>query len=273
MHALTRKPGYARQPDGATVVQGDMTDVDSMRSALSKITTLFLVNAVSVDEVTQALITLNLAREAGIKRVVYLSVIHSDRFIEVPHFAGKYVVERMLGASGMSATILRPAYFIQNDANLKNALVGSGIYPMPIGSAGVSMVDTNDLAEVAALHLLRREESETPLPNETWDVVGPEALTGARVAHIWASTFGRTIGYAGDDVGAFEQQMKTLAPSWMAYDMRLMFSRIQEIGMASDSTAVDRSQTLLGRPLSSYQDFATTLAKQWARPGTERKSA
>lgn len=203
VHALTRRPGYARQPDGATVVQGDMTDVDSMRSALSKITTLFLVNAVSVDEVTQALITLNL----------------------------------------------------------------------PIGSAGVSMVDTNDLAEVAALHLLRREESETPLPNETWDVVGPEALTGARVAHIWASTFGRTIGYAGDDVGAFEQQMKTLAPSWMAYDMRLMFSRIQEIGMASDSTAVDRSQTLLGRPLSSYQDFATTLAKQWARPGTERKSA
>ena len=203
VHALTRKPGYPRQADGATVVQGDMTDVDSMRSALSKITTLFLVNAVSVDEVTQALITLNL----------------------------------------------------------------------PIGSAGVSMVDTNDLAEVAALHLLRREESETPLPNETWDVVGPEALTGARVAHIWASTFGRTIGYAGDDVGAFEQQMKTLAPSWMAYDMRLMFSRIQEIGMASDSTAVDRSQTLLGRPLSSYQDFATTLAKQWARPGTERKSA
>ena len=37
----------------------------------------FLLNAVAADEFTQALIAFNLAREAGIERIVYLSVIQT----------------------------------------------------------------------------------------------------------------------------------------------------------------------------------------------------
>jgi uncharacterized protein YbjT (DUF2867 family) len=273
VHALARSPNKARFPDGVTVVKGDMTDVETMRAALSRVSTLFLLNAVVPDEVTQALITLNLAREAGIERIVYFSVIHSDRYINVPHFAGKYVVERLLVESGMSATILRPAYFMQNDANLKGALLDHSTYAMPIGGAGVSMVDTRDLAEVAALHLLRRENSAVPLALEILDVVGPDVLTGAAIAAIWTAVMARSIGYAGDDVAAFERQMKTFAPSWMAYDMRLMLSRIQEVGMTSDSSAVERLTALLGRPLRSYRDFAVAAAEQWTQGGALRKSA
>ena len=61
-------------PAGVTEVAGDLTDVSSLRAALSSVRTLFLLNAVTPDEMTQALIALNLAHEAGIERVVYLSV-------------------------------------------------------------------------------------------------------------------------------------------------------------------------------------------------------
>ena len=70
--------------------------MDALRQALKGVSTLFLLNAVVADEFTQALITLNVAREAGVQRVVYLSVIHSDRYVSVPHFAGKFGVERMI---------------------------------------------------------------------------------------------------------------------------------------------------------------------------------
>jgi hypothetical protein len=53
-----------------------------------------LLNALVADEVTQALITLNLARDAGIERIVYLSVIHADLYTNVPHF----LVREMLNA-------------------------------------------------------------------------------------------------------------------------------------------------------------------------------
>jgi NAD(P)-dependent dehydrogenase (short-subunit alcohol dehydrogenase family) len=59
----------AKLPAGIEPVQGDMTDVASMRTALKGVDTLFLLNAVAADEVTQALGTLDLAREAGIQRI------------------------------------------------------------------------------------------------------------------------------------------------------------------------------------------------------------
>ncbi|MGY4349046.1 uncharacterized protein YbjT (DUF2867 family), partial [Bradyrhizobium sp. GM7.3] len=153
VRALVRDPAKANLPTAVTVVKGDLLDVDTLRSAYSGISTLFLLNAVVPDEFTQALVAINLAREAGIERFVYLSVIHSDLYVNVPHFAGKFGVERMIEQLGVNATILRPAYFIGNDLAIKDVVVGHGVYPMPIGPKGLAMVDVRDIGEIAALEL------------------------------------------------------------------------------------------------------------------------
>lgn len=262
--ALVRQPGKLSFPAGVTEVVGDLTDVSSLRAALSSVRTLFLLNAVTPDEVTQALIALNLAREAGIERVVYLSVIHADKYTNVPHFTGKHTVERMIKSLDIPATILRPAYFMQNERMVQQAIENYGVYPMPIGSVGVAMVDTRDIADVAVAELLRRHRATSPLPQVTLDLVGPDALTGASAAKIWSSTLGREVTYAGDDVAAFEKQMASFGPAWLAYDMRLMMSGIQKLGMQGAQDAVDRVQAILGRPLRTYVDFvkeAVTAAK------------
>ncbi len=108
VRVLTRDPSKVAFPPEVDVAKGDLLDLDAMRSALQGVSTLFLLNAVTGDEFTQAIVTLNLAREAGIERVVYLSVIQADRFVNVPHFAVKYGAERMLEQMGFGATILRP---------------------------------------------------------------------------------------------------------------------------------------------------------------------
>ena len=58
-----------------------------MRTVLKGVDTLFLLNAAAPDEVTQALVTLDLGREVGIQRIVYFSVFNSALFDDVPHFA------------------------------------------------------------------------------------------------------------------------------------------------------------------------------------------
>ena len=92
-----------------------MTDVASMRTVPKGVDTLFLLNAVVPDETTQAFGTLDLAREAGIQRIVYFSVFNSALFDDVPHFAGKYLVERVIDAQAIPATVLRPAYFMRSE--------------------------------------------------------------------------------------------------------------------------------------------------------------
>jgi uncharacterized protein YbjT (DUF2867 family) len=260
VRALARDPAKANLPAGVTVVRGDLLDVDSLRGAFNGVSTLFLLNAVVADEFTQALIALNVAREAGIERVVYLSVIHSDRYVNVPHFAGKFGVERMIEQMGFNATILRPAYFMNNDVTIKDVVTGYGIYPMPIGSRGLAMIDARDIGEIAALELIRRERAATPLALARINLVGPDTLTGSDVAAVWSDVLGRTIAYPGDDTAGFEKNLRQFMPSWMAYDMRLMSERFLSEGMIPETGDVERLTALLGRPLRSYRDFVSEIA-------------
>jgi uncharacterized protein YbjT (DUF2867 family) len=265
VRVLTRSPEKARLPAGVTTAQGDLSDIDAARAALRGVSTLFLLVPNVPDELTQAIAAMNLARAAGVRGIVYLSVYKGEAYTDVPHFTGKHAVERMIEQRALPATVLRPAYFIQNDLAQKDALLKAGVYGMPIGHKGVAMVDTRDIAEAAATELLRRERADAPLPAETYDLVGPDDLTGPALAALWTGVLGREIGYAGDDLDALEQRARTFAPGWLAYDLRLMVGRYQEDGATATRAARSRLATLLGHPPRSYRAFAVAAVQTWAR--------
>jgi hypothetical protein len=54
---------------------------------------------------------------------------------------------------------------LQNDLMIKEALLGKGVYAMPIGNAGAAMVDTRDIADVAGPELL--SGTAPPMPTAT----------------------------------------------------------------------------------------------------------
>jgi len=260
VRVLVRDTAKADFPAQVEVAQGGLLDLDALRAAMSGVRTLFLLNAVAGDEFTQAIIALNIAREAGVERVVYLSVFGADRAVNVPHFAVKAGGERMLEQMGFSATLLRPAYFIDNEVMIQDVILNHGVYPMPIGGKGVAMVDARDIAEVAAIELIRRDASDVLLPLTTLNLVGPDTLTGARLAEIWSEVLDRPVVYGGDDPSAFEQNLGTVMPQWMAYEMRLMAERYVSDGMVPEPGDVERLTDLLGRPLHTYRDFAVRIA-------------
>jgi uncharacterized protein YbjT (DUF2867 family) len=261
--AMVRQVGKAALPAGVDGVVGDLADVASLRKAMTGVRTLFLLNALAPDEVTQSLQALNVAREAGIERIVYLSVINADKYPDVPHFTGKHTVERMIEQLELPATILRPAYFMQNDISIQPVIAGYGVYPMPIGSKGVAMVDARDIADIAVAELLRRDRAADALPLVTLDVAGPELFTGETAAAAWSHALGRTINYGGNDVAAFEAQLtQNHVPAWMAYDLSLMVARIQQVGQIPAEGAVQKLEKILGRPLRTYQQFVAERVKQ-----------
>jgi uncharacterized protein YbjT (DUF2867 family) len=265
VRVLTRDPAKANFPDSVEVAKGDLLDIEALRAAFTGVRTLFLLNAVTGDEFTQAIITLNIAREAGVERVVYQSVFDADGAVNVPHFAVKSGAERMLARMGFSATILRPSYFIDNELMIKDVILNHGVYPMPIGSKGVAMVDARDIAEVAAIELIRRDRAPEKLPIETINLVGPDTLTGPDVAKIWSDILGRPIVYGGDDPSGFEQSMARFMPKWTAYEMRLMAERYVSDGMIPEAGDVERLTGILGRPLHAYRDFAAEIAASATR--------
>ena len=270
VRALTRSPETARLPAGVTAVRGELADVDSMRAALGGVSTLFLLAPNVGDELTQVMLSLELAREAGVKGIVYLSVFAGEAFADVPHFAAKHTAQRMIDAFDLPATVLRPAYFIQNDLRMRDPLLKFAAYGAPIGAKGISMVDTRDVGEAAAIELLRRERSAAPLGREYYAIVGPDSLTGDAIAKIWSEVLGLAIRYGGDDLDRLEQQLKAAMPAWHALDLRLMFNRYQTHGAVASADDVARLTRLLGRAPRSYRSFAEDAATQWA--GAEQPS-
>ncbi len=257
VHALVHK-AHANHMDNVVQVKGDTNDIDSMREALTGIDTLFLLNPVVADELTRALLMLNLAMEVGIQRVVYFSMFNADSFFDCPHACAKYGAELMISKFGIPATILRPNYFFQNDGQ---PVIETHVYPMPIGSIGTSMADVRDIAEVAAIELIRRDESPVPLPTEIIEIHGPEVITAQSAVRMWTDVLEKEVTYPGDDLRAFEKRFKKMMSSSVtAYDVAGMFRGFQREGMVAPAGASGKIATMLGRPLRTYRAYAEETA-------------
>jgi uncharacterized protein YbjT (DUF2867 family) len=250
-------------PDGVEIAVGDLSDPVSLAEAMKGVDKLFLlIGSESVlVELTQALTAYGLARRAGLKHVTYVSVYKADQFLEVPHFAAKYAVEQAIRAGGMPYTILRPAYFAQNERSLRPALTGLGVYPIPAGNEGVAVVDIRDIAEAAAISLTKEGHS-----GKTYDLVSSEMLRGLDAAATWSKLLRKDIAYAGHaDFDGFEAQLrKTGNPSWVAYDLRAMFQGFIERGFSNTEAQTARFAALLGHQPRTYSSFAEELAREWA---------
>jgi len=259
VRALVRKQeASTKMPEGVEVVQGDLLDPVSVRKALEGVDKLYLLNAVAPDELTQGLIAYDLAKKLKLKHIVYHSVFKVEQFKDVPHFASKLTIESALHEFNLPFTIIRPNYFYQNDVSLKDVMMKTGIYPMPLGTPGISAVDTRDIAEAAAIALT----SEGHI-GKTYNLNGPEILSGEKIASIWSGQLDKEIRYPGEDLDAFEEQMRQSAPSWSAFDIRMMFQGYLERGFAAEDGDIEIATKLLGHPLRRYEDFARETVEAW----------
>ena len=249
-------------PAGANAVEGNLLDVTSVRQVFKGVDAVFLLNPVSQTETSEALMAVTAMRNAGVKRVVYVSVHHVDGAPWLPHFGSKIGVEEAIKKSGMEYTILRPNNFYQNDYWFKDVLLQYSVYPQPIGSAGLSRVDTRDIGEAAAIAL-----TEGGHAGETYDLVGPDVVTGESTAKTWASVLGKPITYGGDDLDAWEAVQVNYLPHWMVFDFREMYHYFQQHGLKATPEAIARQTRLLGHAPRSFEAFADETAAAWgAKP-------
>jgi len=258
VRVLSRKQPEEKVQTGVEIVAGDLLDPVSVEQAMRGVDKMFLLNAVVADELTQALIAYGIAKRLGLKHVTYLSVFKVDQFRDVPHFASKLAVEGALREFGVPFTILRPGYYIQNDLGLKDALTKAGVYPMPLGTAGIAAADMRDIAEAAAISL-----TEDGHDGQTYDIVSPTLISGPGNADLWSKLLGKEVKYTGHDFDQWEQTMRARMPGWSAFDLRMMLQGYFERGFASTETEVARLTKLLGRKPRSYEEFATETAESW----------
>jgi uncharacterized protein YbjT (DUF2867 family) len=115
------------------------------------------------------------AADAGVRRIVHVSITHPGTASPYPYFRGKAVVEDQLAGTGISHAIARPAFLFGRDGVLINnvAWMLRHLPVVAVGDGGgywVRGIHVDDLATLCA----DLGEQDTDV---TVDAVGPERMT------------------------------------------------------------------------------------------------
>jgi len=256
---LTRTAERAKSlPKGVEPVIGDLTKPETYDGIFRDYDSLFLLTANGPSDLLEGLAAVAEARRTKARRVVHLSIHDVEKGLDAPHFASKIAVEAALKDGGLDWTILRPNNFYQNDHWFKDAILQYGVYPQPLGGAGVSRVDTRDIGEAAV-----RALTEPGHSRKTYTLAGPDPLTGEACAQAFADALGRKVAYAGDDLDAWAKAMAPYLPSWAVFDYRLMYDMFQKKGLKATPAQLEETRTIVGHAPRRFADFVKECAAAW----------
>jgi uncharacterized protein YbjT (DUF2867 family) len=158
---------------------------------------MFLLCGTVEDEVQLNRNAIDVARDAGIGLLVRSSIIGSDPGSQATFVRDHGEADAYLKDSGVRHALVRPNLFMQNvPENTVPSIDAEGNFYANAGDARISMVDTRDVAAVAA-EVLTSPGHE----GKAYDVTGPEAISYEDVAGKLSASLGREVTYidAPDD--------------------------------------------------------------------------
>ncbi|MGB3753276.1 MAG: NmrA family NAD(P)-binding protein [Parerythrobacter sp.] len=237
----------------------DMTDAATLAEQAKGYQAVYLATPLGPEETDIGLAAVEALRSAGVRKIVYLAIHNLESMAEIPHFETKIPIkEAVLSEPG--GVVLQPNFFFQNDLMAIPAIMGAGVYPLPIGTAGVWSIDAADIARAAANALLSDQWVGQAVP-----LCGPDQLTGPAIAANWAAAKGAPVDYGGDGIEPFIDAMRRNVPDfsdWMAHDFTVMMEVTQDRGCPSTAEDRTRSEAIVGQPLLSHPEFVTATLAQ-----------
>ena len=214
---------------GAKVALGRLDDADALAEVLGGVFTLFhLVGGPHQPDLDalmdanhgSALRAVAAAREAGVRRIILVSVPGaspdaSDRFLRA-----KGLAEEVVATSGLEYAVVRATH-VYGLGGLWFAAVVQGALSMPPIAVGGADPVAPLLAEDLATVLSAADSREGELEG-TWALEGPEALTPQALAGILADGTPAPARTLGPDAGAELEPLLgvTLAPAAVAHLLR-----------------------------------------------------
>jgi uncharacterized protein YbjT (DUF2867 family) len=237
---------------GVDIVPGDLSDPASLDRAFHGADRLFLLTGGSPDMVGLERNAIDAARRAVVKHIVYLSSAGAELDSKLALAQWHATTEAELRDSGIFWTILRPTYFMQNTFSFAPTIKAQGAFYGASKDGQLGMIDTRDIAEVAATAL-----TDMGHAGKTYELTGPEAISMGEVASKIAGNIGRPVKYVDLPADQLKQGMlKAGLPEWLAGDLSAMSAYFATGGAARVSPTY---KEITGKRGRTYDDFLHDL--------------
>ncbi|MFV8165167.1 NAD(P)H-binding protein [Mycobacterium sp. 134] len=242
VRALTRSPETAGFPPGVELVRSAAEGVAGASAVL--------LNSRALEQ--ELAPTVELARAAGVQRLVALSAINADdddsRQPSRVRGDRNREVEQLAVASGLEWVSLRPTVFASNFAGMWSAQIRAGdVVSGPYADASTAVIVDADISAVAAVALLTDDLVGQRIP-----LTGPQALTNTELVDTIGRVLERPLHYREVPTDVVRRRFVDLgfpAPFADAY-MGLLADTVERPALVTHE--VDK---ILGRPATTFADW------------------
>jgi NAD(P)H dehydrogenase (quinone) len=236
--ALVRSPDKAADL-GVPVRAFDYTAVHA--AALAGVDVLALISSNDFnDRAGQHKAVIQAAREAGVGRIVYTSILKgaaSPMILAADHAA----TEAALAESGVAHTVLRNGWYTENFTGALGAAVQHGAILGAAGEGRVSSAARKDYAEAIAVTALDAAHS-----GKIYELAGDVAHTGADLAAAVAKAAGKPVGYVSLPEADYAKTLEGFGlPAGFAAVLADSDAQAAKGALYDDSRTLSR---LIGRP-------------------------
>ncbi len=237
-------------------VRFDWDDRASWPSVLDGVRAIYLVKPKTSDPAETVASFLRLARDA--ERVVLLSEIEGGNQDAA---TDERRVERVIEATPVDWTILRPNWFMQNFATpsfFLEAVRDAGELVVPTAGQPVSFVDTRDIADVAVAALL-----DSGHARQAYTLTGPQAITFAEAVGQIGRAAGHGVRHVDPPLADYlaAAAAKGTTPATLGYLSRI-YDHIQKGQTAVISPHVAQ---VTGHPPRAFSAFVEANKQIWRR--------
>jgi uncharacterized protein YbjT (DUF2867 family) len=251
--------GGGRDPDvvrlnGVTAVRFDWAEPDTWAGALEDVEAVYLARPDIEDAPDR--VEAFLAAAAHVDTIVLISEMGAE---VMPADSWVRRVEQAFAARAATGTILRPTWFAQvliDERFYRDAIRDQRELELPSAGAGISFVDTRDIAAVAVEALLDRRHV-----GESYTLSGPQALSLGHVADRIGAATGEPVRYVDPPVSKAIGDMGAAEP-WLVAVLTDLYERIGTGGFGRVTDAVESVSGATPRSLEGFIDEHATV---WRR--------
>jgi uncharacterized protein YbjT (DUF2867 family) len=215
------------------------------------------------------------AKDAGVRRIVHVSIANPSIDSPLGYYQGKAQVEQAVIESGLAYTILRPTVIFGAEDILINNIAWFvrrfPVFAIPgDGKYGVRPIYVEDMAGLLATAVEARG-------NTVIDAVGPEQFAFEELVRLIARSVGRKIGMV--HVPAAAAWVSTLLAGWMVGDVVLTWEEYKGLmGNLLESSAPAAGATRLSHWLAKNGDlvgrhYASEVSRHYAKSPVNSRSA
>jgi uncharacterized protein YbjT (DUF2867 family) len=236
-------------------VHFDFSRPETYKATFEGVEKMFLMRPPPITDVKRYMFpSIDAAKRAGVKHVVFLSLIGIEKLKIVPH----YKVEEYLQHTGLQTTFLRCNFFMQNlNTTHRQEIQDRQELFIPVGKAKTSFIDVRDIGAVASVAL--RDERHA---GKNYDLTGSEGLDYWQAAQILSEVLGRKITYRNPNPLYFLiETVRRGTPLPFAVVMLGLYLSTR-FGMAEPIT--NDVEKLIGRKPIPFQKYVLDYQEMWA---------